>query len=319
MTLAAPSRTLMTLLLTVALCLGPALVSAVATGDGEARTDSGETPLAPELLEARTVLLLDTSMHFGISSEFLDALEEWGRFERVFLPDAADVCFALSTRPDFTQEQLPGEGQGTVRVIDKLYFRVFVPGEEETLWSDEIDLDEASVGDLLFDLRQRIEEEEAGTPPADAEALDDRPLGGELLAGRKVVLRDTSGVVPLLLELRSALDDWGRYELVPTPDEADLCFAFSSEVDYSEQGVPVGGERAAAPAEEGLRPRQKGTLRTIDTLYLKVFVPGQGEEILWEDEIDATLDEPARQLVERLRRRVARAEEASENPPSEES
>lgn len=136
-----------------------------------------EEPLDPQLLGARKVLLLDTTMDFALSSSFRNELEEWGRFEIVFTHDEADVCMALSTRPDYTQEEIDSGGDeaeeddplsgrtlGTMRVMDTLYFKVFVPGGDE-LWTDKVDLDESTEAakTLVERLRERMDDE-----PSDA-------------------------------------------------------------------------------------------------------------------------------------------------------
>ncbi|MDX1644022.1 MAG: hypothetical protein R3244_06655 [Thermoanaerobaculia bacterium] len=281
-----------------------------------------DAPLPGELLEARTVLLLDTSMHFALSSEFVEALDEWGRLEQVYLPDEADICFALSTRPDFTKQALPGEGEGTVRVIDKLYFRVFVPGQERTLWRDEVDLDDETPTDLILRLQERIEQQTAEEPAAPGAALADRPMADELLGARKILVLTSATPFTLANEFRDSLEAWGRFEQVFLPDEADVCLRLDAPVEYASQelatGSDDGGSEGGDSGDAQPDERAVGTQGVIQTLYLKVFVPGQGLEYLWEDEIDAAVDDPARQLVERLRSRMALAEGSAATTAAEE-
>jgi hypothetical protein len=134
--------------------------------------------LSPELVEATKVAILDTTMDFALSSRFNRALEDWGRFEIVLFPEDADVCMALSTRPDYTQMEVDGNDEeelevdddlgrrayGTERIIDMLYFKVFVQGGDD-LWRDEVDVSESeeSVQQLIDHLRERLEAaEDAG-------------------------------------------------------------------------------------------------------------------------------------------------------------
>lgn len=156
---------------------------------GQAKEEADAEPLASELIEARTIVLLDTTMDFALSSRFRDALEEWGRFEIVFTPDEADVCIALSTRADYTKEEvesgrddqvsaqdeaqdsedpLGNRAVGTARVMEKLYLRVFIPGSGDDLWLDEedVDLDDEAADILIERLRDRLEGEPTETPAA---------------------------------------------------------------------------------------------------------------------------------------------------------
>lgn len=135
-----------------------------------------EEPLSPELIEATKVAILDTTMDFALSSAFKNAMEDWGRFEIVLFPEDADVCIALSTRPDYTQMEVDGSAEnemetdddigqravGTMRIVDKLYFKVFVQGGDE-LWRDEVDVSEndESVQQLIDNLRERLEATES--------------------------------------------------------------------------------------------------------------------------------------------------------------
>lgn len=138
--------------------------------------ESAQEPLAAELLEARTVYVMDTMMDFSLTWSFRTALEEWDRFELAESPDEADIVMALTTRTDFTQEDVPsgadadpddptlGRAKGTVRIADKLYFKVFVQGGDD-LWTDETDLDgnDEAITMLLERLQERMEDQ---TPEA---------------------------------------------------------------------------------------------------------------------------------------------------------
>jgi hypothetical protein len=164
--------------------LAQALAARAAAQTSEAPAEVETAPLAAELREARTVVLLDTTMDFALSTRFQTALEEWGRFEIVFTPDEADVCMALSTRADYTKEEidaggevdgdpesddpLQGRASGTMRVLDKLYFRIFVPGSTDDLWRDEADVgdDEVAAAALVERLRRRLEADAAAPPDA---------------------------------------------------------------------------------------------------------------------------------------------------------
>lgn len=295
---------------------GPALFASETDEEAVPGPDS-DAPLPSELVAARTVLLLDTSMHFALSSEFVEALEEWGRLEQVYLPDEADICFALSTRPDFTKQALPGEGEGTVRVIEKLYFRVFMPGEERTLWRDEVDLDDETPTDLILRLQERIEQETIEEPAPSGTAFADRPMPDELLGARKVLVLTSSTPFALANEFRDSLAAWGRFEQVFLPDDADVCLRLDAPVEYASQELATGSD-GSAPNDAQPVTSAVGTEGVIHTLYLKVFVPGRGLDYLWEDEIDAAVDDPARQLVERLRSRMALAEDSPETTTPEE-
>lgn len=148
------------------------------------------------------------------------------------------------------------------------------------------------------------ESEEATAPRSEG-------LAEELLTARKALILDTTMNFSLSNEFRSALEAWNRHELVSTPDEADVCFALSTRQDFTREELSSGDDETTEEADDGMRPRAKGTMRVIDKLYLKVFVPGEADETLWRDEIDAGLETPAAELVERLRQRIAAAEEST--------
>lgn len=148
-------------------------------------------------------------------------------------------------------------------------------------------------------------EEATGQQPVAGETAE-APLPPKLLDARRILLLDTTMDFALSTEFRNALEAWDRYQEVFTPDEADVCFALSTHQDFTREEVPTGNESQAT--EEGLRPRAKATVRVIDKLYFKVFVPGEGNEPLWRDEVDASLERPAHDLVDHLRARIEAAE-----------
>lgn len=148
---------------------------------GLAQEEEEEKPLGPVLLTARTIFILNTVMDFSLSSAFTNELLDWERFELVFSEDDADLCFSLSADDDYRQLEIPtgddddGLGRramGTMRVLDTLYFKVFVPGGDEQ-WKDEADVGEDSSAArlLITRLRERLEEEERRVS-ADEEATD---------------------------------------------------------------------------------------------------------------------------------------------------
>ena len=158
--------------------LGCASARAAEPAPHAAAQEEAQEALSPELVEATKVAILDTTMDFALSSAFNLAMEDWGRFEIVLFPEDADVCMALSTRPDYTQMEVDGSGEeeleadddlgtrayGTERIIDMLYFKVFVQGGDD-LWRDEVDVSESeeSVQQLIDHLRERLEAaEDAG-------------------------------------------------------------------------------------------------------------------------------------------------------------
>lgn len=129
-------------------------------------------PLAPELLEARTVCVMPSTFAKP-DSRFKRELKKWGRFELVMFPDEADLLMVLDAEYDFIRKlvdseepeegnPLEGRAIGTARVLDKLYLRVFVQGGED-LWKAEVEVgDEDEAGKILVDqLRARLEAEEA--------------------------------------------------------------------------------------------------------------------------------------------------------------
>ena len=142
-------------------------------------SEGTDETLPPELMRASKVAILGLEMDFSLRNKFTSALEDWDRFELVMFPDEADICMALSTRPDYTQEvvesgaadssadednPLRGRAKGTMRTVDRLYFKVFVSGGAE-LWLDDADLgaDDEAAAELLGRLRQRMEQQEAGS------------------------------------------------------------------------------------------------------------------------------------------------------------
>ena len=100
--------------------------------------------------------------------------------------------------------------------------------------------------------------------------------------------------------------------MVFSEEDADLCFALSAQDDYRQEVIPSGEEEAHEGLDDALggrTGRTLGTMRTLDTLYLKVFVPG-GED-LWTDQADVGDDESAaRLLITRLRKKMEEQESA---------
>jgi hypothetical protein len=143
-------------------------------------SDSESDPLGEELFTAKKVLLLNTVMDFSLSSAFTNELLDWERFEMVFSEEDADLCFALSAQDDYRQEViLSGEQEaeeglddalggrtgrtlGTMRTLDTLYLKVFVPGGDD-LWTDQADVgdDESAARLLITRLRKKMEEQES--------------------------------------------------------------------------------------------------------------------------------------------------------------
>jgi hypothetical protein len=144
------------------------------------KSDSEGEPLGEELFTAKKVLLLNTVMDFSLSSAFTNELLDWERFEMVFSEEDADLCFALSAQDDYRQEVIPsgeeaddeglddalggrtGDTTGTMRTLDTLYLKVFVPGGDD-LWTDEADVgdDESAARLLVTRLRKKMEEQES--------------------------------------------------------------------------------------------------------------------------------------------------------------
>ena len=155
-----------------ALLIALALVSIPLTAMAE--DEMAEEPLGPELFSARKILILNTVMDFSLSSAFTNELLDWERYEIVFSEDEADLCFALSAQDDYRKEEIPsgeagedddfmsGRTLGTMRTLDKLYLKVFVPGGAD-LWEDEAEVgeDETAARLLVTRLRKRMEKQES--------------------------------------------------------------------------------------------------------------------------------------------------------------
>ena len=143
--------------------------------------------------------------------------------------------------------------------------------------------------------------------PLTAMAQDEvveEPLGPELFSAKKILILNTVMDFSLSSAFTNELLDWERYEIVFDEDEADLCFALSADNDYRKEEIPSGEEGAD---DDPISGRTEGTMRTLDTLYLKVFVPGGAD--LWEDEAEVGEDQTAaRLLVTRLRERMEKQE-----------
>jgi hypothetical protein len=175
------TRSLRALLLaTVALTL-PLTPAARSQEPEEATVEEVSQPVSPELLEAKRIFILNTVMDFSLASAFTTAIMDWERFEVVFSEDEADLCFALSAQDDYRKQEIETkvdsdvEGMrrrtlGTMRTLDNLYLKVFVPGGED-LWRDEAAVGEDSQAavDLVTRLREAIEKEETTTAEAGAE------------------------------------------------------------------------------------------------------------------------------------------------------
>ncbi len=140
----------------------------------QAQGEATEEPLGPELFAATKILILNTVMDFSLSSAFTNELLDWERFEIVFSEDDADLCFSLSAEDDYRKEVIPSGVEneddalmsrrtlGTMRILDTLYLKVFVPGGED-LWNDEADVgeDESAARLLVTRLRKKMEKQES--------------------------------------------------------------------------------------------------------------------------------------------------------------
>ena len=142
------------------------------------------------------------------------------------------------------------------------------------------------------------------------ESVSDEPLGDELFTAKRILILNTVMDFSLSSAFTNELLDWERYEIVFSEEDADLCFALSAEDDYRTEEIPSGQEEQSE--EDAMMSRRAlGTMRTLDRLYLKVFVPG-GED-LWRDEAAVGEDESAaRLLVTRLRDKMKEQEAAQE-------
>lgn len=153
------------------------VVSAWAQAEAMAVAEE-QQPLDPNILDAKKIFILNTVMDFSLASAFTSEIMDWERFEVVFSEDEADLCFALSAEADYQKQEIPtGETDdaglrpraiGTMRTLDKLYLKIFVPGGDD-LWQDEAEVgdDSEAAVDLVRHLRERIEEEEAKGTEAD--------------------------------------------------------------------------------------------------------------------------------------------------------
>ena len=143
---------------------------------------------------------------------------------------------------------------------------------------------------------------------------ESEPLGEELFTAKKVLLLNTVMDFSLSSAFTNELLDWERFEIVFSEEDADLCFALSAQDDYRQEVIPGDNEEADEGLDDALggrTGRTLGTMRTLDTLYLKVFAPG-GED-LWTDEADVGDDESAaRLLITRLRKKMKEQESAQE-------
>lgn len=149
----------------------------------------------------------------------------------------------------------------------------------------------------------------AGRSQAEAEAVpqEEAALRPEILAAKKIVILNTVMDFSLASAFTGEIMDWERFEVVFSEEDADLCFSLSAQADYQKEEIPTG----QASDVEGVRPRAIGTMRTLDTLYLKVFIPG-GDD-LWTDQEDVGDDsEAAKDLVRRLRERIEKEEAAGQ-------
>lgn len=124
--------------------------------------------------------------------------------------------------------------------------------------------------------------------PLAAQDGSDEPLAPELLAARKVFVKQTLIDPKLVSRLRTELDKLERFEIVKTEDEADVIASLSATAEYTHaapesqgaEGDPLddGTERASSA---GVRPM--GTVRVLEDLYLKVVLP-DGTEV-WTDSV----------------------------------
>ena len=154
-------------------------VSAGAAWAAPAGQDAPE-PLAIELVEANTIFMISSSSVGDLRTAVEAELEQWGRLELVDDMFDADVQIALEANAQYvsvdTKKKCPEDeplslcdrGSGTERVFEGFVAKVFLLGHQESLWSNEVAIEDADEAAEVLIERLKADIEAARTVQADS-------------------------------------------------------------------------------------------------------------------------------------------------------
>lgn len=130
-------------------------------------------PLPPELMQAKTIYILNESGAAALSDKCYSELTEWGRFKIVNDPKAADLVFRISTASRTTGYHADTNSDGDTshtniraNVASQTTIEVIQSSSGQILWSDSKAWGGLYTGfrsatkSVVKDLRKRIDEQE---------------------------------------------------------------------------------------------------------------------------------------------------------------
>lgn len=141
-----------------------------------------------------------------------------------------------------------------------------------------------------------------------AQSDESDPLAPELLAARKIFVKQTLIDPKIVSRFRSELGKLERFEIAATAEEADLVATLAAAAEYTHTVADSGSADMDPDADEsrasstGLRPM--GTVRVLEDLHLLMVLP-DGTEV-WADSvpIGSLTGNAAKKLVKRLAERL---------------
>jgi len=145
-------------------------------------------PLPDQILQAKSVCLVNQTQFASLGDKAFDELTKWGRFKIVQKPEEADLVLALSATSTVTgsNTRTSGSTSGTVdntgnvdlsgrstsrsqsTTVSYTYLTAIDPKTGNHLWSDvkqwgSLFHPVSATGALVKELRERIEEQESDT------------------------------------------------------------------------------------------------------------------------------------------------------------
>jgi hypothetical protein len=134
------------------------------------------------------------------------------------------------------------------------------------------------------------------TVPCIAQAQSHGAVSPKILAAKSIYFDNQTGSAAAGQKALNELKKWGRFEIVPSPQDADLILLFS--VERYEAGTVVFGKTIQAPDKPA----------PASYAYLTVIDPKTGES-LWSDGHDwggliTGWNRAGQQLVEKLRKQI---------------
>lgn len=141
---------------------------------------------------------------------------------------------------------------------------------------------------------------------------------GRLAAARTAYVKNAGGNSIPFRVINSAIEGWGRFTLVDTPDKADIIVEVSAP---DEGGVSMSSSMSRSPVTGG-ETQSTTTTRRISGGQVKMAVlDGKSKAVLWtaSEQPKFAMKQKAKEdnLVEAAQRLVAKFRERIEAPPAQ--